>query len=399
MNNATKNHIGKNKTSRRTKTKATAQTIERICGMDEAGKRRFRNPKRPSKIRSDIRTSDDFLKTTFLPKLRENEFLDNGTFPQNSKQSKRTERDFYQSLSQLSEHYTIHPMPTQDFEFPYNLCLSLWNMEQQLKNTIENWQNIRLIQKENKTFFTSEERCDTGQTLFYIPIVPLYKMLKDRKRKKTAQLLLSVCSYLYRNAGISYYRQEDSYLYWMYEMLNDWIEQDEEMEENLLCKQELYQAECIGDIMGQKISNQKNLHYFQQRLNAFHPKDRFDEDCLFLASETFRLYKEYPNETIYRNAHFNNLPKQENLNDDEFYEEETTISMDKYISFFADDKGMIYQNIIDSVNNEFNEYGDTQEPIIIKTFDGNNVTHKNLDFEIRLFDVLHQLSGILSSYE
>lgn len=392
--NATQNHIGSNKTTRRKKTEATSPTIGRICRLDETGKRHFRNPKRPKEISSDSATSNGFLKATFLPKLKEDETV---TTQQNGRKITKTERDFYQSLSQLSEHYDIHPMPIQDFEYPYNIALSLFDVEKQLKNKIKNWDNIRLIQKENKTYFISEERCNSGSTLFYIPVIPLYKMLKNKQRKKSAQLLLSVCAYLYRNADIPYFRQENSYLYWNYEMLNDWIEEDEEIDENHLYKKELQQAEIIGDLMEQKISHRKNLEIFGKRLEKFKPKDDFDEECFQLSKKAFQLYNDYPEECYFRNAHFNNVPKQENREEEEGYDEETVISMDKYVSFFADDKGWVYQNLIDCVNNEFNEYAELQEPMIFKAFNGNDITKNNLDFENRLFEILIQLSTLLGS--
>lgn len=392
--NATKNHIGSNKTTRRKKTEATSPTIGRICRLDETGKRHFRNTERPTEISSDSSTSNVFLKMTFLPKFKEVETI---TSRQNGKKTTKTERDFYQSLSQLSEHYCIHTMPIQDFEYPYNIALSLFDVEKQLKNKIENWDKIRLIQKENKTYFISEERCSTGSTLFYIPVISLYNMLKDKKRKKSAQLLLSVCSYLYRNADIPYFRQENSYLYWNYEMLTDWIDQDEEIDENHLYKKELQQAEIIGDLMEQKISHRKNLEIFGKRLEKFKPKDDFDEECFQLSKKALQLYNDYPEERYFRNAHFNNVPKQENREEEEDYDEDKVISMDKYISFFADDKGWVYQNLIDCVNNEFNEYAELQEPMIFKAFNGSDITENNFDFENRLFEILIQLSTLLGS--
>ncbi|SPZ94545.1 Uncharacterised protein [Sphingobacterium multivorum] len=104
-------------------------------------------------------------------------------------------------------------MQTQDFEFPYNVVLSMWDMETKVKRTNINWDSFKLVQDSKRTFFVSEERHNVDTTLYYIPIAPLFKMLKDPKRKKTAQLLISVCSYLYHIADVPYYRQEDSYLY------------------------------------------------------------------------------------------------------------------------------------------------------------------------------------------
>src|SRR5690606_40118408 len=122
------------------------------------------------------------------------------------------------------------------------------------------------------------ERYNTGTTLYYIPVVPLFQMLNDPKRKKSAQLLISVCSYLYHIADVPYYRQEDSYLYWMYEMHKDWVEQDDETEETEMYNREFTKAELIGDSIEQKLFNRINLKVFQQRLNAFKSLDTFDHD-------------------------------------------------------------------------------------------------------------------------
>lgn len=398
MTYATKNHIGQNRDSRRKQAKTASSSVTAICRLDEAEQRHLRNTKRPKKISSDMPTSNGFLRTTFLPKLKESKVWKADKNSQTEKEIEIAEKSFYQSLFQLTEHYGLEPVQTQDFEYPYNISLSLWNIEHQLQNKVENWNNIQLIKSEEKLSIASEERCDTGMSLFYIPIVPLYKMLKDKKRKKTAQLLLSVCTYLYRNAGVSYYRQEDSYLYWLYEMLNDWAEQEDDQEEINLHKKELKTAEIIGDIVGQKISNSQNLIRFSERLNQFKSENEFDHECFLLAKKVFELYQQYPEEHLYQNAHFNNVVNHQNIVDEEFYNEETVISMDKYISFYADNKGLISDQIIEMVNNEFNEYGEVQESIVSKVFDGKNLNQNNLDFETRLFGLMNQLIYLLSNY-
>lgn len=399
--NATKYHIGKNPNTQRKKTETTASTVGRVLAMDETGKGQFRNPKRPEEISSNNSIGNGFLKTAFLPKLKENDFDYQLLIKlQNDDRNKisKIERDFFKSLSLLSDHYHIKPMMTKDFGYPYNIALSLCSTEKLLKNTIADWDNFRLVQKENTTCFISEERFNTGTSLFYIPVIPIYKMLKDKKRRNSAKLLLSISSYLYRCADIPYYRQEDSYLYYNYEMLNDWVEEDEESVENLISKKELRQAEVVGDIMERKIVNSKNLSFFRHRIENFKPNDNFDKECLEIAKKSFQLYSNFPDESFFRNVHFNNLQKNEDLNDEDNYNEEKVISIDKYVSFFAYDKGLIYQNLIDCINNEFNEFGEVQEPIIIKEFNGNEISNNNLHFENQLFEILRQLAGILSDY-
>lgn len=383
MNYATQHHIGNYQHTRTETTTAIAPTVGRVCQLDAKTKGCKPSAERQAEVRTDSNATNGILKCTFLPKLKTAKSV---------QACQKTERDFHKSLSKLAEHHSIEPMQTQDFEFPYNIVLSMWDMETKVKRTNINWEGFKLIQDSKKTYFTSEERYNTGTTLYYIPVVPLFQILKDQKRKKTAQLLLSVCSYLYHIAQIPYYRQEESYLYWLYEMMNDWVEQDEETAETETNKRELRNAECIGDKVEQKLFNLINLKVFEKRLNRFKSVDTFDSECWKIARNAFALYTEYPSENIFRNA---TLPEKDPYDNDE----NEIIGMEKYISFIADTKGWLYESLSDTINNEFNEYGAMEEPTISKQFDGSEIPTANLDFENRLFDLLNDLSGLLYEYK
>lgn len=383
MNYATQHHIGNYQHTRTETTTAIAPTVGRVRQLATKTKGRKPSAERQAEIRTNSNATNGILKCTFLPKLK--------TAP-SVQACQKTERDFYKSLSKLAEHYRIEPMQTNSFKFPYNITLAMWDMENKVKRTNSNWDGFRLVKDSRKTYFIGEERYNTGTTLYYIPVVPLFKMLKDPKRKKTAQLLLSVCSYLYHIAQIPYYRQEESYLYWLYEMMNDWVEQDEETEETESYKSELRNAEYIGDRIEQKLFNRTNLKVFEQRLNRFKSVDMFDKECWQVACNAFALCTEYPNTTIFSNA---TLPEKDPYDNDE----NEIIGMEKYISFIADTKGWLYESLSDTINNEFNEYGAMEEPTISKRFDGSEIPTANLDFENRLFGLLNDLSGILYEYK
>ena len=387
MNYATTYPIGNYEHTRTEKTKEIAPTIGRVRTMDAKTKRCKPSTKRQPESRTNSNVANGFLKSVFLPKLKTQQSL------QACKEIAKTERDFYQSLSNLAEHYSIEPMQTKIYGYPFNISLAMWDIETKLKCTHLNWDSLQLVQDSKKTFFVSEERYDTRTTLYYIPIVPLFKMLNDKRRKKTAQLLISVCSYLYHIVDIPYYRQENSYLFWMYEMMTDWVEQDDETDETESYKSELRQAEQIGDKIEQKLFNRINLELFEQRLNNFKSLDEFDQECCQVACKVFELFTEYPTTSIFKNAP---IPEQDPDNDD--YDNET-IGMEKYISFVADTKGWLYESLSDSINNEFNEYGVMAEPTINKCFDGSEIMSTNLDFENRLFPILNNLCGLLDEYK
>ena len=386
MNYAQTYHIGDNQSTRKKATKTIVPTVERVRQLDAKSQRRKRNSERQTEVSTNRNVANGFLRTSFLPKLRETKTV------QTCKKTAKTERDFYKSLSQLAEHYKINPIQTSEFEYPYNMVLALWDLEEKLKQRVLNWEEIRLVQDSKKTYFISEEKYNTGTTLYYIPIEPLYQMLHDPKGKKNAQLLISVCSYLYHIADVPYYRQEDSYLYWMYEMHKDWVEQDDETEETEVYNREFTKAGLIGDSIEQKLFNRINLKLFEQRLSAFKRLDTFDHDCWQMASNAFDLYTEYPQASIFRNAPINEDPENE-------ADENEIIGMEKYISFISNTKGWLYESIADSINNEFNEYGAMEEPTIYKRFDGSEIITTNLDFENRLFTLLNDICDLLYNYE
>lgn len=294
--------------------------------MDAKAKRRKRDSERQTQICAYGNVTDGFLRTTFLPKLQESKTI------QACEKTEKMQRDVYTSLSKLAEHYKVEPMQTNQFDYPYNIALAISDMEEKLKQNVLNWQEIHLVQDSKKTYFISEEKYDTGTTLYYIPIEPLYQMLHDPKRKKNAQLFTSICSYLYHIADIPYFRQEDSYLYSMYEMHKEWVLQEDETEETEAYKREFEKAELIGDCIAHKIFNPVNLQVFEKRLNSFKCRDVFDHGCGQVANAAFALFTVYPQASIFRNAQINADLESED-------DENEIIGMEKYISFISHTKG------------------------------------------------------------
>ena len=383
MEYATQYYIGHHPSAPKAKAKKTLQTVGRVHSMGTKDKRCTRNKQGQTEVSTATDVANGFLRTTFLPKLEAMKTVQPAT------EVEKIETDFYCSLCAVARHYNgFEPMDTRRFGYPYNIALSVWEVENHLKRNIKNWNCLRLVQDDKgKTFFISEEQYNTGTTLFYIPVIPLYKMLKDPKTKRAARLLMSVFAYLYHVADIPYYRQEDAYLYWQYEMIADWIEQDDEAELDSR-KEELNVAQWCGEKMEQKMFNRKNLDVFAERIKAFKPKNDFEHECLHVAKEMFVLYTDYPTTTVFQHAKY--------VQDDEEQEDEI-IAMRKYISFIADAKGWLYETVAESVNNEFNECGETEEPTLLKKFNGTAITDCSLEFENRLFPLIGDLCYLLNS--
>jgi len=381
--NATKNNIGKNQSSRRKRTTTTALAIGRLRKVASKTQNSERNTERPTEIRTDSNAYNGFLKCRFLPKQEETPTV------QDCKERLKIERDFYQSLSNFARQYNIEPIQTKDFGFPYNIALAMWDLEKKVEQVNEDWNSFKLIRNNRKILFVKEERYYTGTSLYYVPIVPLFQMLKDPRHKQNAQLLLSVCSYLYHIADVPYYRQQNSYLYWIYEMHEDWIEQGDEAEEDMQeFRREFKISKTIGEKIEKKLFNRKNLELFEKRLTHFKSHTDFDQDCYKVASDAFALYTKYPETSIFRNQP---TPEQDPYNDDN-----KAIGMDMYISFVADTKGCLYDNIEESINAEFNEYGSIEEPTVYTPINGTELSKADFDFENRFFKLMEDLYKILT---
>jgi hypothetical protein len=352
-----------------------------------------RNPQGQTAVRTQRPLADGFLKNRFLPKLAVNPDMAKLT----DKKVTQRERDFYRSLSQLALHYGFTPMQTACYPYPYNFTLALWDAQKQIGQSDkgENFDRLQLLENNSteQVFLAVTERYDTGQNLYYIPVIPLYKMMKDRKRKHTAHLLLPVFTYLDRIAALPFYREEHTFLYWQYEMLNEWAMQDDDSEENRGMLSELRQAERLGEQMSRKIADRENLTLWKQRTETFKAKDGFDNEVCKLTASFLELYSQYPDRTVFKHT-----ATVWDKDEYEYDEEETSITMDKYIGFIADDRGLLYEQLCESVNSEFSQYTDMEEPTVTHYFDGTPTDKNKLDFENRLFPLIAELSYLLHRY-
>lgn len=77
---------------------------------------------------------------------------------------------------------------------------------------------------------------------------------------------------------------------------------------------------------------------------------------------------------------------------------ENSIGVEKYVSFCADAKGILFQTLFESVNTELQEYGQMEEPTIVKRFDGSDITANTLEFENRVFALIEELIYILNNF-
>lgn len=325
-----------------------------------------------------------FLKLRFLPHIA----------GQPSTGLPQDEDSFYFSFDLLCRHYSLAPIETHFLGYPYNKAVALWEANKLLQARKEDVQIVECRDAVGNLLLQSKERYDTANTLYYIPVVQLHRLLQDRSTKKAAELLLCTCAYLMHVAGIPYYTDQSSYLCWQYDMIREWIEDDPEGWEQDYYWQnrsQLHTAEHIGKVMQRRLWNPCHLNRFAEWAGQFEPLDRFGRNCLSITEKALQLWQDYPHGHVY--CHADTTVLDEDADD---YDREC-IAMDKYIGFCAETKGWLYHTLSECVNNEFNECCEIQEPVLTRTFDGRAQDADSLDFDCRLFALIDDLCYLLNT--
>ncbi|MGF7079068.1 hypothetical protein [Mucilaginibacter sp. UYCu711] len=315
---------------------------------------------------------------------------------------KDLETGVFNSLSILEKQYDIKVMDVSDKPYPYNILLAYWNAEQQVCKGKSQTELYIICDDNDNVKMATKEYVSTGHTLYYIPILPLYRLLKSGTDKRSAELLLSVCAYLYHITGIPYYRDEDSFLFYHYEILEDWIENDvDQMDERDVNSERsaLRSANHYGDIMQRKLFNKYHLDHFAERVQQFHAHSPFAEESLKLAKSTLDLWASFPNGNLFRHVNDGFPEKDEREEEEDEYNEEeenSPILLSEIVHFIAENEGSLYDSLAEMVNSEFNEKSSTQEPVLVKVYDGQLAGNTDtLDFERRLFGLIDNLCILL----
>ena len=315
-----------------------------------------------------------------------------GTLPE-LEDSGKVETEFFDSLVNFEKMYSIEIPNFRNLVYPLNIFRSYQSASARL-TLID--RSLELLVLQNERHFASlatVKTFNTGQTLYYLPVEPLYDLLNDNTKMQQAQLLLSACTYLYQIVGVSYYRETDSYLYYMYDMIESWMLEDEERDEEE-AEEILDHASTIagaGDFVLEHLKSKHHLELFEKRLHSFIPSSVAEVSLQAVSAKLYSLFEDYPERSFNRGIE-PDLYEQEEEDADEI------VRTENYLSFFWNYNDCMYDQLMEYINCELNEYSKTEEPVTIQYFsDPQGQSSHNHDFNIRLMEILHELTDCLSA--
>jgi len=357
----------------------TLPVIRKLCRPAQPTARCKSRTKQPGKKRTTGHCGNGFLNHQFKP-VWGTAFRD----------WKKAENDFFSSLTNLCDFLGWTKPDVSGLSFPQNISAAY---QQLIANNNEKDVNCLILQDKNHhATLATVKTFDTGYRLYYIPVRPVCKRMECDNTKPLAELLISVYRYLYHVTGVSYYR-ESGCLDYMYETLENWIDEDTDDEGGdfrNLQRKEIDNAKTCGDAFLKIIKQPFSAKAFASRIAAYHDSECRDIAFEELAQELFKFASDYPNRSI-----ADSIPA-------DFYpgEENETICLQHYLSFYWSGEDCLADTLTDMVNNELQEMGYQEEPVAVQWFDVLPDTERyDFDFEARLFALLLALTNYLSDYD
>ena len=354
-------------------------TVGAASGKARPSLRAGRIKRRKTKKRTDRFVGHAFLRHCFLPLVSDAyQELDN---------QREIEKGFFLSAKHLCSLYGFGEMPTSTMPYPQNLAKGVDWLTAKLKAT-DSGLDLRLLQDERfPARLASLKTFSTGSTLFYLPIEPMLRMVKNTKTKGVGELLLSVYAYLFQIVRIAHFSQDYAYLGSIYGMLEDWWVNDEgyaEDEQERLAHVDFFSALWErGKISLMLMGGDEPLADFGHRVKSFVPSTKAQGNFHKTAEAFFELYTDYPKRSVGDNIF-------EPFGGDS---EDYTIRTEQYLHFFWDFGQLVHDQFMECINAELNECSLMDEPVTLQYFDTPQkaVSHDQ-DFETRLFALLHELT-------
>jgi hypothetical protein len=308
----------------------------------------------------------------------------------------QTEAEFFSSANYLCKLYNITLPDVAGLCFPQNVSATYAQVCKELKKKDNTAECIILRDEKHKATLATLKRYDTGQCLYYIPVRPVWRLVQTAEQQPLAEMFLSVFACLYQVAEIPFYRDNSSYLVYEYDMLDQWINeaQDEGDNEEQAYRDEqsadLTELAEAGDQLLKFICRPYWLEQLETHISAYRRWENWDLETECLASAFLQLFKDYPKQSVF-----------DHIRPDLFEPEETDrVRPNQYISFYWSGEDSLYEMLFEMINNEIQECGITDEPMIVQVFDSpQNQPLNDLNFEKRLFELIDQLCKILNPYE
>jgi hypothetical protein len=247
--------------------------------------------------------------------------------------------------------------------YPLNIHAAFVQLKQQL-GRVQPALSLAILQtSDGVTTLATAKEVDLQGCLYYIPLLPIFKLLRRKKARHIAPILIGIAAYIRQKMGMPCYSDWGSYMANVHGILEQWVD-DTEGERNEQESAEYYRefrrAERVGNYMQRKLRQPLRIAKMATDFKAFVPAGTWQTRLQQLAVYFLHLDLAFPGRCL-----FNEIPT--GFLDEETREEDRVIK-DQYLSFVYDHYSWLGEEVNDYVETSLQDCPVVDAPVTVQYF-------------------------------
>jgi hypothetical protein len=311
-------------------------------------------PRKPAPALPDQPVTPAFLTHRFLPLASDHPVL---------YRNRRVQGEFFRSVDHLARLYRLVAPEVTDLPYPLNIHAAFVHLKQQLERA-QPALSLAIVQtNEGITTLATAKEVDLQGCLYYIPLRPIFRLLRRKKAREVGPILLGIAAYIRQKMEMPCYSDWGSYMANVHGILEQWVDDmDGQRDEKEAAEyySEFRRAEKVGYYMQQKLRQPARITKLTSCLQTFDPVGEWQVRLRQLAGDFIQLDHAYPNRSLFEEIPTGFL--------DEEARDEDRVSKDQYLSFVYDHYSWLGEEVNDYVETSLQECPIVDVPVTVQFF-------------------------------
>jgi len=313
--------------------------------------------------------------------------------------AKETEADFFASLGHLETLYNFRVEDSiRRNPFPQNVALAFLEAKRVIKShhaemQLDIYDLTTNGGKSSACLVTYFEYDKPSSDSYWLAVFPLAARRGRKEEEPRANLLRSIMSYLDEVAGVPWYNDGDSFIYYQHDYFSEeWDQYEAGSEEEAEAKLRIDQVKEARQ-RGNKTRKwwQGQFRHILRRIEQFVSQSELDDKLMEIAQAIVKLSQSYPGRSIYQSYGDTELLRKE---DDDYM-----IELWHYLTFNWDNEDYISEMAFNSLNEEWGNTGSHANPTKAQYFyepQARIEIDNDFSYEAAFFDLVDDLSIYLN---
>ncbi|HEV2353265.1 MAG TPA: hypothetical protein VGR89_03435 [Puia sp.] len=255
--------------------------------------------------------------------------------------------------------------------------------------------SLAIVQtKEGITTLATVKPVDLRNCLYYIPLHPIFRLLRRKKARQFTPIVLGIAAYIRQKMAMPFYNDWGSYMSNVHRILEQWLDDEPQLDEKESADyyRDFRRAEKVGYYMQQKLRQPTWIQKLFFYLQAIKPVGEWQTRLRKLAEDFLHLDLAFPDRCL-----FNEIPTGFLEGD---VQDEDRISKDQYLSFVYDHYSWLGEEVNDYVETSLQECPVVDAPVTVQYFDQpQHEERHDPTYEETCFRLLNEFAYLLNNLD